>query len=241
MAMLSAVACAPPDRASFTVAAAASLADVAADAARAWSETSGVSARTSFAASSTLARQLEAGAPFDVVLLADERWMDHLVEAGAVDADSVVPVARGALDVVVRTGRAKSGPAPPDGRRWTTADPEHVPLGRYAVAALEGLGWWEGAASRLVPALDARAALRLVERGEVDWGVVYRSDAAASADVSTVLEVPASEHPPVVYVGAVRRGAGEDARALLAWFGSEPGWSLLRARGLGVPSPEESR
>ncbi|MEM9380170.1 MAG: molybdate ABC transporter substrate-binding protein [Planctomycetota bacterium] len=238
-----ALACAPSERAvvPVTIAAAVSLADVAADAASAWSEAGGPRVRTTFAASSTLARQLEAGAPFDVVLLADERWMDRLVEVRAVDADSVVPIARGALDVVVRAERPSDAPAPPAGRRWTTADPEHVPLGRYAAAALRTVGWWESAAPRLVPARDARAALGLVERGEVDWGVVYRSDAAASSEVATVLAIPSDAHPPVVYLGAVRSGAGEDARAVLASLRSERGRAIVRARGLDAPSPEEPR
>lgn len=238
-----ALACAPAERAgvAVTVAAAASLSGVATEAADAWSAAGGARARTTFAASSTLARQVEAGAPFDVVLLADGRWMERLVEVGAVDPGSVVPIARGALDVVVRADRPTDAAAPPAGRRWTTADPAHVPLGRYAAAALRELGWWEGAAARLVSARDARAALRLVERGEVDWGVVYRSDAAASPDVTTALEVPADAHPPVVYFGAVRSGAGEEARALLAWLRSEPGRAVARAHGLEVPDPGEPR
>ncbi len=218
-----------------TVAAAASLTDVVTDAARLWNESQAVQVRTSFAGSSTVARQLEAGAPHDVVLLADAQWMDHLAVSGRIDESSRRALALGSL-VVVAGGTDPTPPASWEAGRWTTADPVHVPLGRYAAASLRSLGWWDRVEDRLVPAANARAALRLVERGEVDWGIVYRTDAAASEGVSVVMDIAPEHHAPVVYSAAVAADAHEGARAFLDWLASDEGRALFTRHGFAVPA-----
>jgi molybdate transport system substrate-binding protein len=220
-----------------TIAAAASLTDVLTDVL----EPRGDAPRTVLGSSSTVARQLEAGAPYDVVLLADDAWMDRLEERGVIDPASRVVLAHGRLVTAapvtasrVTVSRA-SAPPPTNGAlvegRWTTGDPTHVPLGRYAVEALRARGDWDRVADDLVPAADSRAALRLVERGEVDWGVLYRTDAMASDAVRIVGELEASTHPPIVYSGAVVRGASEGARDLLDALAGPTGAERFEALG----------
>ena len=185
--------------------------------------------RLSFAASSALARQMEQGAPADLFASADEPWMDYLARR-----DLVVPETRSsplgnALALVAPAGSAQEPFAPGRGTdlaallgtggRIATGDPAHVPVGRYAQAALEWMGQWGTLAPRLARADNVRSALLLVERGEAPLGIVYATDAAASRGVKVVGTFPAESHPPITYPFALaRRAAGNDqARAFLAF------------------------
>jgi molybdate transport system substrate-binding protein len=100
----------------------------------------------------------------------------------------------------------------PNGR-LATGDPAHVPVGRYAQAALEWMGQWQALSPRLARADNARAALLLVERGEAPLGIVYATDARASQGVKVVGTFPVGSHPPVTYPFAVTRRAEADTRA----------------------------
>jgi molybdate transport system substrate-binding protein len=194
--------------------------------------------RLSFAASSTLARQIEQGAPATLFMSADEAWMNYLAERNLIapetrssplgnslvliaPKDHANPVALSrTTDLVALLG--------PNGR-LATGDPAHVPVGRYAQAALEWMGQWQAIAPRLARADNVRAALLLVERGEAPYGIVYSTDAAASQAVRVVGTFPAESHPPVSYPFALtRRGAEEPhARELLAFLtgpGAESTW-----------------
>lgn len=225
----------------FTVAAAASLTDVVeaalgTDGFGPWGgelPPAAVRAAATYGSSSTLARQLEAGAPFDVILVADERWLDRLVEERCVDPATRAVLAHGRLVVAVPAG-ADAGESPDAwwGRsgRWTTGDPGHVPLGRYAEEALRSAGAWDAVSPALVPAADARAALRLVERGEVEWGVLYRTDAETSERVRVVAEVDEALHSPITYSGAAAPDAPEPARTFLRDLASERGARFFRVR-----------
>ena len=110
----------------------------------------------------------------------------------------------------------------PNGR-LATGDPAHVPVGRYAQAALEWMGQWQALSPRLARADNVRSALLLVERGEAPLGIVYATDARASPGVRVLGTFPVGSHPPVTYPFALtRRRAGTDApraaRALLAFL-----------------------
>ena len=224
----------------FTVAAAASLTTVMEEALERWNATHESQGRSSYASSSTLARQLEQGAPFDLYVSANAEWMDRAIHLGHVDGSTRRDLAGNELVLVAPREGALSaadlpllGPLPPAlaGLRWSTGDPEHVPLGRYARESLEALDWWQGAARELIAGGDARAALRLVERGEVDWGIVYRTDAEESAGVRVLASLPASSHSAVVYPLAQCMEASEGARDFARWLTSPAGRALFQSHG----------
>lgn len=191
------------------VLAAASLTDALTAVGEAWTRETGREVQFSFASSSTLARQIEAGAPADLFAFADAQWMNYLAERGLIDASSrVAPIGNSlvliapadsplqtlTIDASLNLTRLLGR----DGR-MAAGDPDHVPAGLYARRALESLGLWEEAEPRLARAEDVRAALALVARGEAPLGVVYATDAAISDDVKVVGRFPANSHPPILY------------------------------------------
>ena len=215
-----------------TVFAAASLQDALRALEPAWqAEAPGRSPlRFSFAASSTLARQIEQGAPADLFMSADEPWMDYLAQRDLILPESRVSPLGNALvlvapanstlpDTALDRGTDLAALLGPQGR-LATGDPAHVPVGRYAQQALEWLGQWPTVAPRLARADNVRSALLLVERGEAPLGIVYLTDARASRGVRVVGTFPAESHPPVSYPFALtRRAAGNrQAAALLAFL-----------------------
>jgi len=203
--------------------------------------------RFSFAASSTLARQIEQGAPAHLFISADEAWMDYLIERGQLDAASRRVLAGNRL-VVVR----QASMAPPQGMpesvaalrealqpahgadapdRVATGDPTHVPAGRYARAALTRLGLWDEVSRRLVRADNVRSALLFVERGEAAAGIVYATDAPTARGVQAVARFPRDSHPAIRYPAAVVRGAPAAAHEFLDALASVRTQALWRAAG----------
>jgi molybdate transport system substrate-binding protein len=208
---------------SVTVFAAASMTNAVSELAKAYEARTGVRIITSFAASSTLAKQIENGAPADVFMSADLKWMDHLEERSLIDPSTRRNVLGNSLVIVAPLGRSfictvdKDFPAEAAFTgRMAMGDPSNVPLGIYAKEAFTRVGWWSWLERRIAPTADARAALRLVESAEVDCGVVYASDAALSAKVQVITTVPAELHMPVRYPFACTANAGAAARACLA-------------------------
>jgi molybdate transport system substrate-binding protein len=222
-----------------TVFAAASLTDALRDLGRQWAARGNPAPRFSFAASSALARQIEQGAPADLFMSADEAWANYLqarnllVEASRSsplgNALVLIAPANAARPVSLARGTDLAALLGPQGR-IATGDPAHVPVGRYAQAALSWMGQWEVLAPRLARADNVRAALLLVERGEAPLGIVYATDAAASAGVRVVGTFPGESHEAITYPFALtRRAAGNaQAAALLAFLtGAEaaPTWA----------------
>lgn len=189
--------------------AASSTTDVMRQAGQRFEDATGVHVAFSFDSSSNLAKQIAAGSPADVYLSADENWMDQLTAAGAVHDGTrrdllanelVLIVPLDAEDVAVQMSRDFDFVGRlPQVERIAVGDPDHVPAGRYARQALLALGWWDSLQRRLMPAQDVRAALRLVELREADAGIVYSTDAIASAEVKVVARFPAESHDPIVY------------------------------------------
>ena len=229
------------EAAPLTVFAAASLQDALRAIEPAWRDASpgNPPLRFSFAASSALARQIEQGAPADLFASADEPWMDYLQQRNLIaPATRVSPLANALVLVAPANGAARplalgrgtdlAALLGPDGR-LATGDPAHVPVGRYAQAALDWMGQWQALSPRLARADNVRAALLLVERGEAPLGIVYATDARASQGVRVVGTFPVGSHPPVTYPFAVTRRGKADARtrALLAFLtgpGTEETW-----------------
>lgn len=192
------------DAASITVFAAASTTDVMQEAARLFEAETGVRVSLSTAGSSNLARQIEAGAPADVFMSADQAWMDAVAATGAILPDTRRDVFANELVVVAATdstlGIRLHDPTSFEAvERVAIGDPSHVPAGRYARQALTSLGLWSTLEARTLPAQDVRAALRLVEIGEADIGIVYATDAIASSRVTVVARLGPDLHDPIVY------------------------------------------
>lgn len=172
-----------------TVFAAASLTNAMQDIAKEYKKEKGVEVVSSFASSSTLARQIEAGAPADLFISADQKWMDYAVEKKSIDTASRATLLGNSLVVVAPKASAQGEINISDKTDWTSllkggrlalGDPAHVPAGIYAKEALQKLGAWETLSPKLAPAEDVRGALALVERSEAPLGIVYGSDAVAS-------------------------------------------------------------
>ena len=218
-------AAAPP----ITVFAASSLTQPLGDLAPVFTAQSGSRVRFSFAATSTLARQIESGAGADVFISADETWMTYLADRHLIAPGTRVDLLGNRLVLVVPADRPVTVSLAPGfdlasllgHGRLATGDPAHVPAGRYARQALTALGVWRIAEHRLVPAESVRAALVLVERGEVPAGIVYETDAAASHKVRVAGIFPEATHDPIVYAAAIVAGRDTPgARTFLAFLRS---------------------
>ncbi|WP_420142374.1 molybdate ABC transporter substrate-binding protein [Sphingomonas sp.] len=230
------VAAAPP-----VVLAAASLQESLGAAADAWAARGHPRPILSFAASSALARQIEAGAPADLFVSADEVWMDAVQAKGL-----ILPATRARLlaNRLVLIASASSAARPvairpgfPLARllgngRLAMGETHSVPAGTYGRAALVRLGIWPAVAPRVVGAENVRAALALVERGEAPYGIVYATDALASRRVRVVGTFPASSHVPIVYpIALLRTSVSADAEPFRRFLLSPAGKAIFRRFG----------
>jgi molybdate transport system substrate-binding protein len=203
--------------------AAASLTDVLEETDRAFSAVSHISIKSSYAASSMLAKQIEAGARADVFLSADRAWMDDLQKRHLLREGSRVELLGNSLVLIAPADSAVQLVIAADfpllqalnGGRLATADPDSVPAGLYARAALTHLGVWGALEPQLARAENVRAALAFVARGEAPLGIVYGTDARAEKRVRIVGTFPPESHPPIVYpVAATQRAQPQAARYL---------------------------
>jgi molybdate transport system substrate-binding protein len=180
-----------------------------------WFERTGKKARVSYAASSALAKQIEEGAPADIFVSADLAWMDYLQQRKLIRAETRSDLVGNRLVLVAPKGnglhaniefgfplRSLLGPG-----RLAMANTEAVPAGKYGKAALISLGMWDQVRDRIAQAENVRAALVLVRRGEVPFGIVYRSDAHSDPTVELVGTFPSSTHPAIVYPMAITANA----------------------------------
>jgi molybdate transport system substrate-binding protein len=229
-----------------TLFAAASTTDAMTEAAEAFTAAGGAPVRLAFASSSTLAKQIENGAPADLFISADLKWMDYLAERGLIAEDSRFNLAGNALVLIVPKGSALEIALAPgadlaaalNGGKLAIGDPEHVPAGRYAKAALEHLGLWQSVEGSTIFAGDVRAALAFVERAEAAAGIVYATDATISEGVRLAATFPADSHAPIVYPVAIVAGREQGmAQAFLDFVASDAGAEILRKHGFVVPAP----
>ncbi len=233
-----------PARSGITVFAAASLTDALTEVAARYQRQGGPRITLSFAATSTLARQIENGAAADIFLSADEEWMAYLDERRLVVHDTwsrplgnrLVLVAPADRAVSVRLEKGVDLLAILGDGRLATGDPAHVPVGRYARQALEYLGAWSALEPRLARAENVRAALLLVERGEAPLGIVYATDARAARAVRVVAEFPPESHAPMRYSFAILAGHDRtDVRQAFTFLTSPAALEVLRSHGFSVP------
>ena len=196
--------------------AAASLREALEEIATSYERASGDDVVFSFGASSLLARQIEAGAPADVFLSADEAKMNALAARRLVVPQTRFSILSNSLAIVVpKSGGANLTSA----RQLATlrsialAEPSSVPAGVYARLWLQRLGLWDRIAPRVVPTANVRAALAAVESGNVDAAIVYKTDALISRRVRIAFEVPRAEGPAISYPFALLQDATQPVAA----------------------------
>jgi molybdate transport system substrate-binding protein len=225
---------------SLTVFAAASMKNALDEVDAAYTAKSGVKVAASYAASSTLAKQLEQGAPADVFVSADTDWMDYATGKKNINeptrvnllGNSIVLIAPkdSKIDhVKIAQGFDLAGLAG-DGK-IATGDVKSVPVGKYAQAALEKLGAWQAAAPKFAMAESVRAALALVARGEAVLGIVYSTDAKVEPGVKIVGTFPADSHPAIIYPVAATTTAKTEAADYLAFLKTSAAKTIFEKYG----------
>ena len=206
----------------------------------AYTAKTGVKVTVSYAASSTLAKQIEQGAPADVFISADTDWMDYAAGKKTINEPSRVNLLGNSIVLI----------APKDSRidnvsigqnfdlarlagdgRIATGDVKSVPAGKYAKAALEKLGSWQAAESKFAMAESVRAALTLVARGEAVLGIVYSTDARVEPGVKVVGTFPADSHPAIVYPAAATTTARPETTDYLAFLRSTAAKTIVEKYG----------
>ncbi len=230
-----------------TVFAAASLKNALDDVNVAFTKADGAKVTASYAASSTLMKQIEQGAPADVFASADLDWMDYGSQKKVIKDDTranllgnrlvlIAPRDSKLADVSIGPGFDLAKLAG-DGR-IATGDVRAVPAGKYAKAALEKLGAWEAALPKLAMAESVRAALALVARGEAVLGIVYETDAKVEPGVKIVGVFPADSHPAIIYPVAATVTARPDAQAYLSFLRSNAAKVIFERYGFTfLPRP----
>jgi molybdate transport system substrate-binding protein len=223
--------------------AAASLTNVLDEIGAAYTQQTRRPVKFSYAASSALARQLEAGARADVFFSADLEWMDYVQARSLIDRTTrhnvlgnrlaLVAPADSKIELKIAPGFALL--AALGNGRLATGDPESVPVGKYARTALTSLGVWNDVADRLVRADNVRSALAFLARGETPLGIVYETDAKVEKRVRIVDFFPAGSHPPIVYPVAATAEARPAARQFIDFLQSAPAQEAFKKYGFQDP------
>ena len=195
--------------------------------------------RLSFASSSILARQIEQGAPAQIFVSADLKWMDHLQQHKQIDLPSRVNLLGNQLILIAPAGQAQTVSVQPNaawatgyrGRLCMGSPDSGVPAGLYAKQALISLKLWDQLKGRVVGTEDVRSALAFVERAECDLGVVYQTDAKISTKVKQVAIFAATSHDPIVYPAALMPQAPAAARQFLQYLQSPAAGQVFTRHG----------
>jgi molybdate transport system substrate-binding protein len=222
--------------------AAASLTNVLQELGDAYKVANGREIKFSFASSSTLARQIEAGAPADMFFSADQDWMDYLQSRQLISAATrtnllsnrlvLIAPSDSPVQLKIAPGFALSAALGKD--RLSIGDPDSVPAGIYARAALLSLNVWNDVSDKVVRADSVRTALLFVSRGEVPLGIVYETDALIDKRVRIVDYFPASSHPLIVYPVALTPTASSGAVKFLAFLRGPVGQAAFKKYGFAV-------
>lgn len=228
---------------SVTVYAAASLTNAINDLEKIYEKQNKVEVKTSYAGSSTLAKQIEAGAPADVFISADTQWMDYLQNKKLVAANDRINLLGNRLVLITPKGQSlkvKLDKTTDPNKVFTgkicTGDTKSVPVGKYAKQAFTNLGWWNRIEPKLVETEDVRAALNFVARGECQVGIVYATDAAISKDVTVVGVFPENTHSPIIYpVGMVKKNP--NSTKFYQFLQSNQAKAVFKKYGFSVLAP----
>jgi len=219
--------------------AAASLTDAVTEVGAAFTKETGIPVKSSFAASSALARQIESGAPVGVFFSADEEWMDYLQKKRLlipgtrrdVLANKLVLIAPADSTAEVRITSGAALLAAVGNAHIATGDPDSVPVGKYAKTALIKLGVWNQVQGKLVRAENVRSALAFVARGEAPFGIVYLTDANVEKKVRLLDAFPQDSHPPIRYPIAAVAKANDNERRFVTFVSSQTATTIFEKYG----------
>jgi molybdate transport system substrate-binding protein len=192
---------ASPSLAQITVFAASSTTEALQELGRSYTIIYGEKIQFNFASSGTLARQIEAGAPADIFISANERWMDYLATRSLIQQPTRFEFARNSLVLIAPLGSSMEFDGNVDGR-LAVGELKSVPSGIYAKEALAYMGWFDALKPKLIQGSNVRTVLMYVERGEVAGGIVYATDALASDKIVLVGTFPEISHTPIIYSAA---------------------------------------
>ena len=223
--------------------AAASMKNALDEFATGWMAETGHTVIVSYAGSGALAKQIIAGAPADIFVSANPKWMNEVEKAGLLAegtrkdlfGNTLVLIAHGkdAAPVTISHGFDLAGLLGEGKLAMALVDA--VPAGQYGKAALTSLGLWDTVAPSVAQADNVRAALALVSTGEAPYGIVYATDAAADDNVTVVATFPADSYPPIVYPGALLADAADTAdRAFFDAFTSEAADAAFARQGFAL-------
>jgi len=221
--------------------AAASLTDCLKETASDYEKQTGEKVVFNLGASSFLARQIEEGAPADIFLSADEAKMDGLEARGLILKETRKSRLSNSLVIVVAADSPLLIRSPKDltqagVKRVALADPQTVPAGIYSKQCLEKLNLWSAIEPKVVPTDNVRAALAAVESGNVEAGMVYKTDAAISKKIKVACEIPPRDSPNISYSMAVVKASQEPvaAKKFLAYLNSENAGRVFKKFGFVV-------
>ncbi len=234
-------ALAAPAQDKVTVFAAASLTNAMQEIAKNYQKDRQVDIVSSFASSSTLARQIEQGAPANLFISADQQWMDYAQTKQQIVTDTRYTLLGNELVLVapkdsalktIKIDKQTDWTALLKGQKLAVGDPDHVPAGIYAKEALQNLGAWDSVSPEMARASDVRAALALVERQEAPLGIVYGSDVLSSKGVKVVGIFPEDSHKPVEYpMALVKDNDTAAAKAFYAYLKTPAAATVFKQYG----------
>jgi molybdate transport system substrate-binding protein len=227
-----------------TIFAAASLTNAVTDIAAQYEQEQSVQIQSSFASSSTLAKQIEKGAPADIFISADTKWMSYLQNKNLLKADSRINLLGNQLVLISPKNRAFKvdmdkhfNIAGAFSGKLCTGQLDSVPAGIYAKQSLTSLNWWNAIKMRIVGTQDVRAALIFVERGECDAGIVYATDAKVSNKVEVLSIFPEASHDLIVYPLALVKNANTSATGFYDYLKSEKAKVIFNKYGFTTNQP----
>jgi molybdate transport system substrate-binding protein len=227
-----------------TIFAAASLTNAVTDIAAQYEQEQSVQIQSSFASSSTLAKQIEKGAPADIFISADTKWMSYLQNKNLLKADSRINLLGNQLVLISPKNRAFKvdmdkhfNIAGAFSGKLCTGQLDSVPAGIYAKQSLTSLNWWNAIKMRIVGTQDVRAALIFVERGECDAGIVYATDAKVSNKVEVLSIFPEASHDLIVYPLALVKNANTSAKGFYDYLKSEKAKVIFNKYGFTTNQP----
>jgi molybdate transport system substrate-binding protein len=230
--------------------AAASLKNALDDIAGQWQRETGKKVVVSYAASNTLIKQIEQGAPADIFISADLDWMDYGQQKDLIKPDSRSNLLGNRLVLIAPKDSSVSANIQPGfdlaallkGGRLAMGNVDAVPAGKYGKASLEKLGVWDSVKDKIAQAESVRAALLFVSRGEAPLGIVYQTDAAADPGVKVVGTFPENTHPPIIYpVALTKESTNADAQAFLNYLRSPAARAAFERQGFAVLGPGGQR
>ncbi len=218
--------------------AAASTSEALNEIARCFELKTGGEVRLNLASSGALARQIENGAPVDLFISANIRWMDYLEKKGEILSQTRRDIIANQLILIAPKGENFSVAMEP-GFGFSTAfsgwlalgDPDYVPVGMYAREALKSLGWWSAVKDRIFPCKDAPATVTMAVRGEAGAAVVYATDVHHVEKFETIAVFPAETHAPIIYPAALCKGCGKNAGEFLNYLRGEKARDVFRSYG----------